>query len=88
MKSAIFAALMTVSAFASAGDNVTNVTAPKVEQYAYSEHLDIDKVISMTTADDTDRVCGLVEARMVYVDHKGVTHDLEYTIEADGCQNG
>jgi len=88
MKSAIFAALMTVSAFASADDNVTNVTAPEVEQYAYSEHLDIDKVISMTTADDTDRVCGLVEARMVYVDHKGVTHDLEYTIEAYGCQNG
>jgi hypothetical protein len=88
MKSAIFAALMMVSFFASAGDNVTNVTAPEVEQYTYSEHLDIDKVISMTTADDTNEVCGPVEARMVYVDHKGVTHDLEYTVEAYGCQNG
>jgi len=32
-------------------------------------------------------VCGLVEAHMVYVDHKGITHDLEYTVEAYGCQN-
>jgi hypothetical protein len=88
MKSALFAALMTVSVFVSANDNVTNVTAPEVEQYKYSEHLDIYKVLSMTTADDTNKVCGPVEAQMVYVDHKGVTHDLEYTIEAYGCQNG
>jgi len=87
MKTSLFAALMMVSAFASAGENVTNVTAPEVEQYTYSEHLDIDKVISMTTAQDTDHVCGPVQAHMVYVDHKGVTHDLEYVIEAYGCQN-
>lgn len=87
MKTAIFATLMIVSAFVSANDNVTNVTAPDVEQYKYSEHLDIDKVISMTTADDTNEVCGLVQAHMVYIDHKGVTHELEYTVEAYGCQN-
>lgn len=87
MKTSLFAALMMVSMFASANGNVTNVTAPDVEQYTYSEHLDIDKVISMTTAQDTNKVCGLVEAHMVYVDHKGVTHDLEYTVEAYGCQN-
>lgn len=87
MKTSLFAALMMVSVVACANENGTTVTAPDVEQYTYSEHLDIDKVISMTTAQDTQAVCGLVEARMVYVDHKGVTHDLEYTVEAFGCQD-
>ena len=87
MKTPLFAALMMVSVFASAQDNVTNVTAAEVEQYTYSEPLDINKVISITTAQDVSPLSGTVESHMVYTDHKGVTHDLGYTLEAYSDQD-
>jgi hypothetical protein len=87
MKTAIFAALMMASVFASAKDNVTNVPAPKAQQYTYSTHLDIAKVISMSTAEVSNDESGLAEAHMVYVDHQGVTHNVEYTVDAYSDKN-
>jgi hypothetical protein len=87
MKTPLFAALMMVSAFASANDTITNVAAAEVEQYSYSEPLDINKVISITTAENVNPIRGTVESRMVYTDHKGVIHNLEYTTEAYSDQD-
>jgi hypothetical protein len=87
MKYALFAALSIFSAFASANSDVSE-SAPAAVEYNYSQHLDIAKVVSMTTASNIATECGPVEAHMVYVDSKGVTHNLEYTRLGDGCQNG
>lgn len=87
MKTPLFAALMLVSAFASANDDITNVAAAEVEQYTYSEPLDINKVISTTTAENVNPIRSTVESRMVYTDHKGVIHNLEYTTEAYSDQD-
>jgi hypothetical protein len=89
MKYALFAALSIFSAFASANGTVNDAAQPVPQsvQYNYSEHLDIAKVISMTSADDAATACGPIAAHMVYVDHKGVTHNLQYTRLGDGCQS-
>ncbi len=89
MKYAMLASLMMFSVYASAQDGAHNTAAaPEPEQYNYAEHLDIAKVIDITTVEDTQNVCGPVGAHMVYVDHKGVTHDLQYKILSSACQNG
>ncbi|MBF8660346.1 DUF2790 domain-containing protein [Pseudomonas putida] len=56
-----------------------------VEQYSYSQHLDIDHVISMS---EIPNVCGVVPARMTYADSQGHTHVLEYRVMGNGCSNG
>ncbi len=89
----MFAALSMFSVFASANGNVNSAadgaqTVPQAVEYTYSQKLDIAKVLSMTSANDTANECGPVEAHMIYVDSKGVTHNLEYTRLGDGCQNG
>ncbi|MDB6047450.1 MAG: hypothetical protein JWR17_196 [Pseudomonas sp.] len=61
-----------------------DATVP-VEQYTYSTHLDIAKVISTTPIPD---VCGVVPARMDYVDSKGIEHVLEYRVMGNGCMDG
>ena len=88
MKYAMLASLMMVSVYASAHDGAHDTTtAPKPEQYNYSERLDIAKVIDITTVEDTTNACAPVDAHMVYVDHKGITHNLQFkTLSA--CQNG
>ena len=56
-----------------------------VEQYNYSEHLDVAKVISETEAPD---VCGVVTKQMVYEDSQGKRHILEYEVVGSGCSGG
>ena len=46
-----------------------------VEQYSYSQHLDIARVISMS---EVPNVCEVVPARMTYEDSQGQKHILEY----------
>ena len=89
MKYAMLASLMMFSVYASA-QSASNVKAatPEPEHYNYSEHMDIAKVINITTAEDTNNACGPVDAHMVYVDHKGATHDLQYKIFGSACLNG
>ncbi|MDM3885382.1 DUF2790 domain-containing protein [Pseudomonas sp. BCRC 81390] len=56
-----------------------------VEQYNYSQHLDIARVISMS---EVPNVCEVVPARMTYEDSKGQKHILEYRVMGNGCSNG
>ncbi|ABY99883.1 DUF2790 domain-containing protein [Pseudomonas plecoglossicida] len=56
-----------------------------VEQYSYSQHLDIARVISMS---EVPNVCEVVPARMTYEDSKGQKHILEYRVMGNGCSNG
>ncbi len=90
MKYALFAALSLFSALASANGPASSATdsVPAAVEYDYSQHLDIAKVISITSADNTATECGPVESHMIYLDSQGVTHNLQYTRLGDGCQNG
>lgn len=90
MKYALFAALSIFSAFASANGttNAAPESVPPAVEYNYSQHLDIAKVISMTSDSNVSTACGPVESHMVYVDSKGVTHNMAYTRLGEGCQNG
>ncbi|MBC3199593.1 DUF2790 domain-containing protein [Pseudomonas poae] len=56
-----------------------------VEQYSYSTHLDVAKVISQTEIAD---VCGVVPMRMTYEDSQGKRHVLAYEVMGSGCSNG
>ena len=66
---------------------VADVSAEQipVEQYSYSQHLDIAKVISMT---EVPNVCEVVPARMTYEDSQGQKDILEYRVMGSGCSNG
>lgn len=87
MKYLTFAALMAVSVFASANSK-NNEPNPAIERLQPGTHLDISKVIDMTSDAATSDHCGPVEAHMIYLDSKGVKHNLAYTLEGYGCQNG
>lgn len=56
-----------------------------VEHYSYSQHLDIDHVISIS---EIANVCAVVPVRMTYEDSKGQKHILEYRVMGNGCSNG
>jgi len=56
-----------------------------VEQYSYSQHLDIARVISMS---EVPNVCEVVPARMTYEDSQGQKHILEYRVMGNGRSNG
>lgn len=91
MKTIILAALSLFSVMASAADTVPATAPPTTaqsEEYDYSQDLDIAKVVRLSSEANTSTECGLVTAHMVYVDSKGVTHNLQYTRLGDGCQNG
>lgn len=68
-----------------ADDVATNAEQIPVEQYSYSQHLDIAKVLSMS---EVPNVCEVVPARMTYEDSKGQKHILEYRVMGNGCSNG
>lgn len=72
---------------AAMADEVANNGAEQipVEQYSYSQHLDIAKVISMS---EIPNVCEVVPARMTYEDSQGQKHILEYRVMGNGCSNG
>lgn len=74
--------LLAFSTLASATDR-QGPQSPKVEEYGYSTHLDIARVISMS---DTD-YCGIGPREMTYADHMGTLHILRYQAFGDGCNN-
>jgi Protein of unknown function (DUF2790) len=47
-------------------------------------HLDIDKVLSST---DISQACGVIPARLNYLDHQGREHVLDYQVQGSGCTN-
>ncbi|MFI8226024.1 DUF2790 domain-containing protein [Pseudomonas sp. NPDC085632] len=75
----LFAALNICTLSARAEADVTPQT------YTYGTHLDIQKVISLKQ--DNSVNCGIVEARMTYLDSAGQTRVLDYSKFADGCNN-
>ncbi|NWA05467.1 DUF2790 domain-containing protein [Pseudomonas gingeri] len=85
----LFAALILSSLCATAmADEASTDAASQnlpVEEYTYSSHPDIHKVISMSEIPD---VCEVVPARMVYEDAKGDRHVMEYRVMGNGCSNG
>ncbi|CAI8820472.1 DUF2790 domain-containing protein [Pseudomonas sp. IT-347P] len=55
------------------------------QTYTYGTHLDIRKVISLK--EDNSVSCGIVDARMTYLDSAGQTRVLDYSKFADGCNS-
>ena len=76
----LFAALNICTLSARAEAEVTAQT------YNYGTLLDIQKVISLTQ--DNSVTCGIVDARMTYLDSAGKTRVLDYSKFADGCNDG
>ena len=81
MKALLAVALLAVSSFALADQ----ATQADVEHYSYGTKLDIAKVISLSKVPD---VCEVVPATMVYEDHQGQRHTVEYRVMGDGCSQG
>ncbi|MVW87132.1 DUF2790 domain-containing protein [Pseudomonas sp. PB101] len=75
----LFAALNICTLSARAEADVT----PKT--YTYGSHLDIRKVLSMT--EDSTPSCGVVNARLTYLDSQSRTQVLDYSKLADHCNS-
>lgn len=88
MKAALLVLAMSgfcASAFAAPSPDGTLNTSLPVEQYSYSSHLDIAKVIALSPATNA---CTVVPRRMDYVDSKGAEHVVQYEVMGNGCQAG
>ncbi|SEM38016.1 Protein of unknown function [Pseudomonas sp. ok272] len=87
MKALLVLALSSLCASAMADEIPTDVARNNVpvEEYTYSLHLDIAKVISMS---EVPSVCEVVPARMEYEDSTGQRHILRYSVMGNGCSNG
>ncbi|WP_144174535.1 DUF2790 domain-containing protein [Pseudomonas sp. Kh13] len=84
MKALLVLVLGSLCGAAMAGEGKDAEQIP-VEQYSYSQHLDIARVISMS---EVPNVCEVVPARMTYEDSRGQKHILEYRVMGNGCSNG
>ncbi|CAI8906783.1 MULTISPECIES: DUF2790 domain-containing protein [Pseudomonas] len=87
MKALLVLALSSLCVTAMADEVPTDVAGNTVavEEYTYSTHLDIAKVISMS---EIPSVCEVVPARMEYEDSSGQRHILRYSVMGNGCSNG
>ena len=84
MKILLLAGLSSLCTVALAGQPLADNDI-QVEQYSYSQDLDIAKVISMG---EVPNVCEVVPARMRNEDSKGHRHIREYRVMGNGCSNG
>jgi len=76
-----FAALFaTGSAFA----DTTAATSVIHDKPGFFMHMDVAKVLSST---DTYGQCGIVPARLDYLDSQGREHVLDYQVQGIGCPN-
>ncbi|MDY7532209.1 DUF2790 domain-containing protein [Pseudomonas sp. Bout1] len=76
-----FAALVaTGSAFA----GTTAATSIIHDKAGFFMHMDVAKVLSST---DTYGQCGIVPARLDYLDSQGREHVLDYQVQGIGCPN-
>jgi hypothetical protein len=82
---AIYAACLFAALNICAVSAHADVTA-KPQTYTYGTHLDIQKVLSMTQ--DAGSSCGVVNARMTYLDSKGQTQVLDYSKFNESCHEG
>ena len=74
-----------VASFVILGSQLAFADQPAVEQYTYSSHPDIAKVIHMDSAPD---VCDVVPLQMTYLDHQGQEHVMQYSAMGNGCARG
>ena len=73
------AALLAIGS-ASAG---TQATAPVIHDKAgFFVHLDIAKDLS---SNDISQECGIVPAQLIYLDHQGREHMLDYQVQGMDC---
>ncbi|RAU42637.1 DUF2790 domain-containing protein [Pseudomonas sp. RIT411] len=54
------------------------------DQPGFFVPLDVDRVVSQT---DLSAQCGIVTARLDYLDHAGREHELDYQVFGNGCYN-
>jgi len=87
MKALWVLVLGSLCATAMADETPTDVARqkPVTEEYTYSTHLDIAKIISMSAIPN---VCEVVPAKMEYEDSKGQRHILRYSVMGNGCSDG
>ena len=87
MKALLVLALSSLCATAMADEVPTDVAQqqPAIEEYTYSTHLDIAKVVSMS---EIPNVCEVVPMKMEYDDSTGQRHILRYSVMGNGCSNG
>lgn len=89
MKALVVLALSSLCATAAMADEapteLAGRNAPIVEDYTYSTHLDVAKVVSMS---DIPQVCEVVPVKMEYEDSQGQRHILNYHVMGNGCSNG
>ncbi|MBF8722799.1 MULTISPECIES: DUF2790 domain-containing protein [Pseudomonas] len=85
MKALLVLVLGGLCSAAMADEVAKDVEQIPVEQYTYSQHLDIARVLSMS---EVPNVCEVVPARMTYEDSQGQKHILEYRVMGNGCSNG
>lgn len=89
MKALVVMALSSVCATAALADEapteLAGQNAPIVEDYTYSTHLDVAKVLSMSAVPE---VCQVVPVKMEYEDSHGQRHILNYQVMGNGCSNG
>jgi hypothetical protein len=76
-----FSALLASTAVFAAPSPDTTVIHDK---NAFHVHLDVDKVLSST---DISQACGVIPARLDYLDHQGREHVLDYDVQGSGCIN-
>ncbi|TBW13171.1 DUF2790 domain-containing protein [Azotobacter chroococcum subsp. isscasi] len=74
---------MAATSLAALGAMAQAAEQPKVEKYTYATQLDIARVISV---EDPGNVCEVVPVHMVYEDHQGQRHVVEYSVMGKGCQ--
>ena len=75
----LFAALNICTLSARAEADVTPMS------YSYGTHLDIQKVLSLKQ--DAAPSCGVVNARLTYLDSQSKTQVLDYSKFADHCNS-
>jgi hypothetical protein len=75
----IFGLLATGSALAASSNPALIHDKP-----GFFVHLDVNKVISQT---DLASQCGIVPARLDYLDHAGQEHVMDYLVYGNGCYN-
>ncbi|MFB3305868.1 DUF2790 domain-containing protein [Pseudomonas sp. AMR01] len=89
MKALVVMAISSLCATAALADEapteLAGQNAPLVEDYTYSTHLDVAKVLSMS---EVPQVCRVVPVQMEYEDSRGQRHILKYQVMGDGCSNG
>ncbi|MDV7213185.1 DUF2790 domain-containing protein [Azotobacter beijerinckii] len=84
MKRVMSVVIAAVSCLVLNSEMIQAAEQPKIEKYSYGTKLDIAKVISV---EEPANVCEAVPVHMVYEDHQGHQHVLEYSVMGKGCSN-